>query len=97
MLEASLAEPRWDDGRLSLEWFTEDEVRDYFALLDGVFAASALPAPSALIHAHLVCSAIARCAVVNRDEAVWAGRRHMLERVLPAYLRDDRVPLALSM
>jgi len=96
VLEPSLAEARWDDGRLSLAWFTEDQVGDYLQRLDDTFLHASAPPPSALVDAYLVCRAISTCSHIPRDEAVWTGRRDTLERVLAPFLDAGELPLGFS-
>jgi hypothetical protein len=96
VLEPTLAEPRWVDGALALEWFTPDQVRTYLDGLDEEFHRFDLPAPSTQIHAHLICRAINLGSRIHRNASVWGARQLMLARVLPAFLDSGRIPLAFA-
>jgi hypothetical protein len=92
ILEPSLAEPRWQDDRLSLTWFTAAQVHDYLAALDVEFRDAPGPPPSMLVDAYLVCRAISRCAHRHPDPSVRRARGDVLARLLPSFL-DGRRPL----
>ena len=96
VLEATLAEPRWLDGALILEWFTLDQVRTYLAVLDEEFHRFDLPAPSTQIHAFLLCRAINLGSRIHRNASVWEARKLMLAHVLQSFLDSGRVPLAFA-
>jgi hypothetical protein len=96
VLEPSLAESRWEDDRLALSWFTEEQVREYLDRLDDEFLRASAPPPSSYLDAYLMCRAISMCSHVHRDEAVWNGRRHMLTRLLPFFLDAGRLPLGIT-
>jgi aminoglycoside phosphotransferase (APT) family kinase protein len=96
ILEPTLAEPRWLDGALGLEWFTPDQVRFYRDVLVEEFDRFDLPAPSTQIHAHLVCRAINLGSRIHRNASVWEARQLMLAQVLTAFLDSGRLPLAFA-
>lgn len=89
----TLAEPRWLDGALMIEWFTSSQVRAYRSALDDEFRGFDLPVPSTLIHAHLVCRAIHLGSHIHPNPSIWEARQLMLARVLPAFLDSGRLPL----
>jgi hypothetical protein len=96
VLEPTLAEPRWRDGVLALEWFTPVQVRTYLDVLDEEFCRFDLPAPSTQIHAHLICRAINLGSHIHRNASIWEARQLMLARALPAFLDSGRLPLAFA-
>jgi hypothetical protein len=96
ILEPTLAEPRWLDGALALEWFAPDQVRTYLGVLDEEFHRFDLPAPSTQIHAHLICRAINLGSRIHRNASIWEARQLMLTHVLAAFLESGRLPLAFA-
>lgn len=96
VLEPTLAEPRWIDGTLRLAWFTPDQVRTYLEMLDEEFVGAEMPAPSARIHAYLVCRAINLCARPHRNGSIRHARQTMLAQILPAFLETGRLPLSFA-
>ena len=94
VLEPSLAEANWVEGRLALAWFSHPQLATYFTALEAEFLRASLPRPSTLLDAHLVCRAIARCSHVHRDQVIRSSREDVLERLLSAFLADGRVPIA---
>jgi len=96
VLEPTLAEPRWTAGALAIEWFTPDQVRTYFELLDNQFSSANLPAPSTHVHAHLACRAINLCSRLHRNAKTWQARQAMLAGVLPAFVETRQIPLSFA-
>jgi len=94
VLEPTLAEPRWLDGQLGLQWFTPDQVRTYLEVVDEEFHRFELPGPSTQIHAHLICRAINLNSHVHSDAAIWEARQSMLAQVLQGFLDHGHVPLS---
>ena len=96
VLEATLARAVWDHDRLTLAWFTPDQVTTYLEAIDGVFREASLPPPSASLDAYLVCRVLATCSRIPRDPEIWHRRSQTLERSLASFLESGRFPITLG-
>jgi hypothetical protein len=96
VLDPTLAEGVWERRRLTLAWFTPEQVTTYLGAIDEEFRRASLPLPSRLVDAYLVCRAIAMCSRIHPDHEVWERRQLVLERALRTFLDVGRFPIALE-
>jgi hypothetical protein len=96
VLEPTLARAVWDHDRLTLTWFTPDQVATYLEAIDRVFREASLPPPSASLDAYLVCRVVATCSRIPRDPGTWRSRTQTLERSLASFLENAGFPITLG-